>query len=337
MTIKNKDIAKMLNLSPASVSLARNNKPGVSEQTRKMVNELLKDLEREKISGESAEVQGTIALVMHKAYGKIIAETQFFLTVTEIIQEKALELGYHVIILQFNAGDDIGDFIKHLNELNICGLFLLATEIQNVDLEHYKKIGLPMLVLDSFFQNSMATSVVIDNYDAMYQVIRYSVQMGHRKIGFLRSKIENNNFKERYQGFQLALEEFGIEKEPNYIFEVGTGIDDSYEDMKQILSEGRELPSLLVAGNDILAIGALKALKEYGKKVPDDISIIGFDDMPVTRMMDPPLCSVKIYMGQFGEQAVSQMVGLLGGKTQGHVCVRVGCELMVRNSVKKLN
>lgn len=334
--IKNKDIAAMLNLSPAAVSLARNGKPGVSEHTRKMVNELLAELAKKNEQTEVPEIQGSIAFVMHKNSGKIIAETQFFLTVTEVIQEKAQELGYHVIILQYNAGDDMEDFMKHLEELNICGIFLLATEMSDADLRKYKKIGLPILVLDSFFYHGGECSVVIDNYDGIFQVVEHAKNMGHHKIGFLRSRIANNNFKERYWGYKNALEELGLPFESAYVFEVGTGIDESYEDMKKILEEKRELPSILIAGNDILAIGAMRALKEFGKRIPEDISITGFDDMPVSKMMDPPLTSVKIHIQQFGEKAIMQMMNLVEEKTEAHFSVRIGCELMERTSVRDL-
>ena len=129
MVIKNKDIAEILNISPAAVSLARNGKSGVSEQTRKQVYDLLRSMENKNRKEAETDPKGSITLVMHKKSGKIIAETQFFMMATEVIQEEAQRAGYCVTIMQYNETADVNEFIKSLKGLETKGILLLATEM----------------------------------------------------------------------------------------------------------------------------------------------------------------------------------------------------------------
>lgn len=336
MLIKNKDIARILNISPAAVSLARNGKAGVSEHTRKMVKDLLQEMEQQNDRPSDMDIKGGIVFVIHKKHGKIITETPFFLSLTEEIQRRALARGYHVTILQYYGGDDIGDFIKRILEIHALGVLLLATELDSDDLEVYQQIGLPIVLIDSNFMDKKLDAVTINNIDAVYEIVSYAKQCGHREIGFLKSKVENNNFYERYLGFQAALDRMALPFYPEYVFEVGVSSDYAYIDMKQILEEKRKLPTVLIAGNDMLAIGALRALKEAGIKVPEDISMIGFDDMPVSRMMDPPLTSIRIYNDLIGECAINRLIQKIETGGTGHFTTRVGCDLMIRDSVKTI-
>lgn len=337
MVIKNKDIAEILNISPAAVSLARNGKSGVSEQTRKQVYDLLRSMENKNRKEAETDPKGSITLVMHKKSGKIIAETQFFMMATEVIQEEAQRAGYCVTIMQYNETADVNEFIKSLKGLETKGILLLATEMDVKDLDLYRDMEVPIVILDNYYITKRQDCVAIHNVDAMFQIAEYLKKMGHTRIGFLKSKIENNNFSERYKGLQLALDSLGDVLEPKFVYRVGTEVDTVYEDMKGILMQKVELPDVLVAGNDILAIGAMRALKEYGYRVPEDISIVGFDDMPVSRMMDPPLTSIRIEIKQFAICAVERIVQKIERYSFGPTTIRVGCELMIRDSVKNMN
>lgn len=335
--IKNKDIARMLNISPAAVSLARNGKTGVSEHTRKLVMDLLAQMDSDDEKSAAAEIKGSIAFVVHKKHGKIITETPFFLSLTEEIQKRALMSGYHVTMFQYYEGEDVGDFIRRIKEINAVGVLILATEMDSQDLQMYKAVELPTVLIDSNFMDRKIDTVVINNMDAVYEMVAYAKACGHTEIGFLRSTVENNNFYERYLGFRIALEKLDLKFYPEYVFEVGIGSDNTYVDMKGYLERECKLPTILIAGNDVLAIGALRALKDMGKRVPEDVSIIGFDDMPVSRMMDPPLTSIRIYNDLIGEHAVCRLIQRMEEKVAGHFTMRVGCDLMVRDSVKVIN
>lgn len=334
MAIKNKDIARMLNISPAAVSLARNGKAGVSEHTRKQVRDLLAQMEPREDKSVDMESKGSIAFVIHKKHGKIITETPFFLSLTEEIQKRALLSGYHVTMFQYYEGEDVEDFIRRIQEINALGISILATEMTSQDLQMYEGVDLPMVLIDSNFMDKKIDTVAINNLDAVYEMVAYAKECGHTEIGFLRSRVENINFSERYLGFRIALERLGLLFHPEYVFDVGIGSDNTYRDMREYLKSDRKLPSVLIAGNDVLAIGALRAVKEAGKKVPEDVSIIGFDDMPVSRMMDPPLTSIRIYNDLIGEYAISCLIKKIEKSASGRISIRVGCDLKIRDSVK---
>ena len=337
MLIKNKDIAEKLNISPSAVSLARNGKPGVSQQTRSQVFAVLKNMEKQKDSQVDSWSKGNITLIVHKKTGKIITESQFFLTVTEEIQERARMKGYGVNVVHFNINDNIYEFIENLKRMNTSGILLLATEMGTEELNVYQRIDLPMVILDNYFIMEKQDSVVIHNIDAEYKIVRYLKTKGFTNVGYLRSKIGNNNFIERYQGFCQAMEYFGLKIDENYVFTVGTEVDAVYSDMKEILKHNSNLPDVLIAGNDMQAIGAIRALKEDEYRLPDNISIVGFDDMPVSHMMDPPLTSIRIGIKKFGECAVERLVQKIENYDTDYITIRVGCDLMIRQSVKDMN
>ena len=154
MAIKNKDIAKILNISPAAVSLARNNKAGVSEETRLKVNKLvMKSLKKEM----SAEVQqyagekGNILLSIHKTHGEVIRDTSFFLALIEAIQQETLMKSYNIIMANYDGVSNLEEHIRKCCNEDVKGILLLASEMKEKDLEAYKTCKAPIVLLDSFF------------------------------------------------------------------------------------------------------------------------------------------------------------------------------------------
>lgn len=341
MAIKNKDIAKILNISPAAVSLARNNKAGVSEETRLKVNKLvMKSLKKEM----SAEVQqyagekGNILLSIHKTHGEVIRDTSFFLALIEAIQQETLMKSYNIIMANYDGVSNLEEHIRKCCNEDVKGILLLASEMKEKDLEAYKTCKAPIVLLDSFFPDVKMDVVGINNMDIVRESVRYAYQQGHRKIGCLRSRIYTRNFEERFFSYRLALEELGLEMKEDYIFDVHCTSDLAYIDMKEILKKKRkDMPTVLIAGNDLLAAGAAKALKEFGYKIPKDMSIIGFDDMPISRMMDPPLTSMKIYNWEIAQMAVKRLVERFETNVTSYCKIEVGGEIVIRDSVADLN
>ncbi len=337
--IKNKDIAKLLKISTATVSLARNNKPGVSEETKKNVQEIILDMAEKEAQKQGAlkGAQGTIAFVIHKKHGKVISDTPFFLTLTESIQNVAAAKNFNVNILHYNEDDDISNHLLRCCDESINGILLLASEMEASDLAPYFDCGKPAVILDSHYPDENLNTVIINNKDAVRKCVKYAYQMGHRKIGCLKSSVYTTNFVERYQGYLSTMRELGLEVEEEYIYHLRCTSDDAYDDMKQLLERGCKLPTLLIAGNDLLAIGALKALKEKGFSVPGDVSIIGFDDMPISRMMDPPLTSVRIFINEIAREAIKRLIERIQEEDSCTIKIEVAGALMIRDSVKQLN
>lgn len=336
--IKNKDIAKLLNISTATVSLARNNKPGVSEQTRNSVNEIIREM-MEKESRKQEALHGSfgrILFVIHKKHGLVIADTPFFLTLTESIQNQASAQNYSINILHYNGNDSLAEHIARCCEPAVSGILLLASEMTAEDLSAYKDCNKPLVVLDSHYPDERLNTVIINNREAVRSSVKYAYSMGHRQIGYLKSTVYTANFEERFRAYEDTMRELGLQVDPKHIFQLRCTADMAYEDMRAQLEESSSLPSLFIAGNDLLAIGALKACKERKISVPQDVSIIGFDDMPVSRMMDPPLTSVRIYNDEIAKAAIKRLIEKIQAEDKCSMKIEVYGDLMIRESVMRL-
>ncbi len=336
--IKNKDIAKILNISTATVSLARNNKPGVSEQTKNSVNEIIREM-MEKESRKQEALHGSfgkILFVIHKKHGLVIADTPFFLTLTESIQTQASAQNFSISILHYNESDSLSEHIARCCEPSVSGILLLASEMTAEDLVAYKRCSKPLVVLDSHYPDEQLNTVIINNREAVRSSVKYAYSMGHRKIGYLKSTVYTANFDERFAAFVETMQELNLAVDPAAIFPLRCTADLAYEDMRALLELSPALPTLLIAGNDLLAIGALKALKERKINVPQEVSIIGFDDMPVSRMMDPPLTSIRVYNDEIAKAAIKRLIEKIQAEDKCSMKIEVYGDLMIRESVKRL-
>lgn len=343
MSVRLADIAKKLNISVAAASLAINNKPGVSEMTRKRVLQLcdemgykysalngLDDNDEAQFSGRNS----SIVLWICRRHGNVISETPFFLALLEGIENGARENGYDVIYSSCKVGETKPETIhKRANKLGVVGMIILATELFEEDMQPFMDSGKPFVVLDANFSSLKCNSVLIDNINGTDEIVQYIVDCGHMRIGHLKSKVCIKNFVERETGYKNALRRNNIPIQEKFEFLVDSTVEGAYNDMCGLLEAGRELPTAFFADNDIIAFGAMKALNEYGISMPDRVSVVGFDDMPFCEMTSPTLTTVKVFKQNMGKIGVSTlMMGLHGGDGE-YITVRVGTTIIARNSV----
>lgn len=332
--MKNKEIAEALNISPAAVSMALNNKGGVSDVTMKKILDL-------KFSSQANEERiikkGKLAFFVHIRNGNVISETYFFVMLMNEIKERAEKYGYYLNIIYYEQKDDYSDFILKNDISDVSGILVLATEMRNEDTDFYKKTGKPIVFIDNWFPGTKNDCVLMDNMDGVSQAVRYGFQMGHRKIGFVKSRVEINNFKERYEGFCLGMQDVGLKVEERYIYATKCTTDGAYEDMQTIIKDERMLPSLLIVSNDIMAIGIMNALKGANYNIPRDISIIGFDDMPVTKHFTPPITTVGINVEIIGDIAVDRLIEKIRNNNRKYFMHNaIGVDLVIRESVSAI-
>ena len=178
-----------------------------------------------------------------------------------------------------------------------------------------------------------ADSVEADDYNGAYQAAEYLYSCGHRKIGFVHGGMESVYSQRRLRGIRKALEHNGIELEEKYIFYKAKTIQEGYLMGKKLVNF-EDLPTAIIAYNDLVAVGMIRALEENGRQVPDDISIIGFDDI---ELMTFPLTTVQIPEYEMGEKAAELLFDKIMGKASGSPReILLDTELVVRKSVKRL-
>lgn len=337
MKFKAKDIAEELGISTATVSLVINGKPNVGEETRKNVIDLIKakGYDVESLIKPSSSANKSLIFVIFKKHGKVVSDTPFFNGVIEGANREAGSMGYTVVVMYV---DEKKDNIQQMcNQLNIsapAGILFLGTELDKNDLWLFKEIKLPLLLLDSYFFNENTSSVVINNRQGAYQATSLLAEYGHKEIGYLHSSVNINNFQERFEGFKMALHNQAIKYHPEYIFLLESTTEGSYRDMKKLLQDREGFPTAFFADNDIIATGAMRAMKEAGINIPEDVSVIGFDDMPVCEILDPPLSTVRVNKSQMGAVAVRQLDYIISHPTAEHLHVEVNTSLVIRNSLR---
>ena len=167
-----------------------------------------------------------------------------------------------------------------------------------------------------------------------FNATSYLVNHGHQQIGYLRSKIRIKNFLEREDGFCKGL---STQKRSDYIFDVEPTSEGAYHDMKALLEKSPKLPTAFFADNDIIAISCMKALKEKGFRLPEDISVIGFDDiMPLCEIIEPKLTTMRVPKQRLGMLAVDRLIANINNEAKEIIKLEVSTELVERDSVYKI-
>lgn len=299
-----KEIAEKLGISPSAVSLALNGKPGVGAATRERI---IAEAIRMGYSVKEKSISlPNIRYVIFIDEGSAVKESSFYSIVLQGVETRAKDLGYNVFISYFYAD---GDWDAQATAIasNVSGMIVLGTEINERHIHRIMGLGItgrtmPVVVVDYSTHLADIDCVVADNRDGAYQAVSYLLSEGHRDVGYLRARNRVYSFQRREVGLMQARQEHGLGKDsPLCCVEVGISSEQAFHDMSQWLSRGQKLPSAFFADNDVIAAACIRALKVKGYRVPEDVSVVGFDDSPISRMVDPPLTTVhtpKELMGQ---------------------------------------
>ena len=345
----NREIAAQLNISPATLSLVINNKPGLSVATRDRV---LRDIEAHGFShilkkpdeaapsadGPQAMAQNNICFVVYKRDGKILDSHSFFLLLIESIESYAQRFGYNTLFLSIDRRMPMEPQIQRLNAIGCKGSIIFATEMMEDDISYFSSVTHPFVLLDNDFPNMNIDSVAINNMLGTSQAVEYLVRMGHRHIGYLQSSNPINSFVERELGFMRALAHFNLAVDANNVYKVNYTEDGAYQDFRKYLSLKPTLPTAFFSDDDTIIVGAMKALAEIGVSVPHDVSLIGFNDRPAYAKSSPALTTINVPKFAFGAMAVDLLIKRienpdLNKEGKQSYKYRIGTELVVRNSV----
>lgn len=332
MAISAKELAQKLNISAATVSMVLNHKPGISEATRQLVLSAAKEYGYQfKKAPEDPDTR-TIQIVIYHKNGLILSDTPFFNHVIEGISFQCQTLGFALHMSYVYERDSIEEQIAHLRDLNVDGILLLGTEMAKEDFPRFTTLSMPLVVLDSYFDGIPFDSVVINNIQGAFAGTCYLAGLGHNTIGYLRSSFSIHNFEERAEGYYKALRIHGIETPHPYVCRICPVPDQGYEDMLRYLEDSPRLPTAYFADNDIVAGAAIRALKEKGYRVPEDVAVIGFDNIPFGSLMEPPLATMGVEKQQLGILAVDTLNRRIQNPNTELIKVALGTKVIHRTS-----
>ena len=340
MSISVRKLAQLLGVSPASVSLALNGKPGVSEETREKILAAALQHGLKPVSPPAAVRRSSdITLAVYRKHGSICGDTEFFSAVIEGMNAEACRRGFrlHVTYIYSDAWEDRQ--LEELRRSGAAGCVLLATEMQQEDIQKFDDFPLPLVVLDSFFPGRCGAYVTIDNFEGARMAVRHLLSRGHRRIGHMASAVPISNFSERKQGLLAALSEYP--EATLQSFPVGTTPEQAYSDMSAHLRrrpfDPALYPTAFFADNDIIAVSCIRAFREWGVRIPEDISVIGFDDVPLSCVTSPRLSTVRVEKETLGRLAITLLRDRMDNPAaSAPVKLSVGTSLCLRESVRIL-
>lgn len=333
MKISIRDLSKMTGFSPATISNALNHKKGVNRETAEEIFRVARET-----GYLSANAVTKIKLVIFKKNGMIIEDTPFFLNLIDGLEEECHRLGYEMMISQADQRDpDYEKQVKSILSEQGSAVVLLATEMMDGDLEIYKNASCPLVVLDHWTEAMNFNAVLINNSDAARLITEHLLNYGHTEVGYLRGSFRIKGFRSRFVGFQTALRKYKVPYKEEYTVTLGTSINGAYQDMLKYLQKRPNLPTAFFADNDMIALGAMKALQEMGYRIPDDVSIVGFDDLPFSEIAWPALTTLRVPNKEMGRMAVRRLAEMIDGiavdvVTKTQVCPKI----VYRNTVRKM-
>ena len=329
-----RQISEMTGFSQATVSNALNNKKGVNRETAEKI------LEAAKVCGYLSEgsVVKSIRFVIYKESGQIVSDTPFFSALIDGVEAECRAGEYETVLCNLNR--NAPDYEEHLQQIlsdPTSGILLLATELSEKEAVRFKNAAAPVVVLDNWFEETNFNSVLISNTDSTVAATDFLIRSGHKEIGYLMSDTEIKNFFYRQEGYERAMKTHGLSIPEHSILALPPTMDGAREKMDELLTNGLSLPSAFVADNDIIALGAMKAMQDHGIRIPEDVSIIGFDDMPFCSITTPALTTIRVFKQEMGRTAVRRLIELIrygdDFVTKSQICT----EFIERDSVRKCN
>jgi LacI family transcriptional regulator len=334
--VSSMDVARRAGVSRTTVSFVLNNTPGkiISEETRQRVLKAARELDY-----QPNEAARALAMVKHQAIGLFICHTGYFFSdvfinqliegINPILNKHRLQLVLQPLRL------DQSNYLQLAQTDNVDGIILLNPHENDQGLIEIKENNIPLVIVGSLSDPSVY-QIDIDNRTAAEEAVQYLIDLGHSRIGMiLHAPSIYYASMERLTGFKNSLEKNGISLEKGYVQTGDFSEASGYEAMQEMLKLPHP-PTAVFAGNDVIAYGAMKAVKDADLVVPDDISVVGFDDDFLSRFLNPPLTTVSLPAATLGAGAARLVIQQLQGKSPDQYRFILSTFLAKRQSCRSL-
>ncbi len=328
------DIARMADVSKATVSRVINNKAeGVSEETRQRVQHIIDKLEyRPNLLARGIVAEKT------KTIGLIIPDitNPFFSDAVSIIEDYAVKNGYSIYLCNTNSSlEKEEECISNLISKHVDGILLAsaATEQQPIH-SRLKKYGIPCVLFDRKLKYmDYGAGIFVDNEFAVFKATEFLLRHGNTRIAFICGSGELSITQERIEGYRSALEAHNVPFNPELVVYGTYQIETGHQAVRELMKKGLNFTAVL-CGNDLIAIGAMKALKELNKPIPQEVEVVGFDNVKVGELVEPALTTIEQPIESLSEQAVKTLLQLIEGKDPVDQSIRLDARMVLRDTTK---
>ena len=326
------DIAKRANVSTATVSRTLNQSGAVRPETARKVWRAAATLNYYPNSHARTLVSGRSRLL-----GLIVSDitNPFFPELVHSFETLATQHQYDLILTStdYQTARMTG-CVRRMLERKVDGVAIMTSEMDLGLIKELARRGVPLVFMDVGRVGPRMSHVLIDYAHGIRQAVDHVAALGHKRVGFITGPLELHSARTRRQAFLDGLRANGIRPDPRLIRE-GTHTAEGGQQAMSALLRASKLPTAVVCSNDWTAIGALHAIHESGLRVPADISLVGFDDIPLASYTSPPLTSVRMSAGDVGSTAFDALFRLIGGERLEGDIYQVPTTLVVRNSTGK--
>jgi LacI family transcriptional regulator len=327
-----KDIAKAANCSLATVSKAINDKHDISAKTRQRILKIAEEYNFvPNAFGKGLKKQRTenIGVIFCREF-QPLSVNPFYSRVLEGI-EAELAINNYNLVLHLLPEVYRGEYPKMLRERHVDGVVLVGV-LEEAFINRLQSDNIPTILIDPKIITDDFSQILIDNEYGGYQATRFLINHGHERVAFISGDLNRESFRLRYSGYLKALKTCGLPVNQDYI-QTG-GLENGYEHVSALI-KCTQRPTAIFAANDINAIYGCQAVKDHNLTIPDDISIIGFDDIEMAKMMTPALTTVRVYKEEMGSIAVRKLFGIIN-KTEKLASIIVPVRIVERDTVKSI-
>ena len=326
------DVASLAGVSQATVSLVLNGSPGakLTDGTRRRVRDAAARLGYEKPrrrTRRTAEVQPAILFLCDD-----IATDPWMMQAFDGAQRKAAEHGMNVLLAVSGDRDGETAVMEQIAATPISGV-IYATMLTRLVEPSSAVLGHRTVLLNAYDTAGRLPSVVPDDVGGGRTATRHLIEAGCRRIGFINGQKGIDASRDRLKGYRQALTAAGLRYDPKLVRPGTWEPESGYAHTRALLALDTP-PDAIFCANDPMAYGCYEALREAGLRVPDDISVVGFDDRDLAKAMHPPLTTLLLPHAEMGELAADRLIGMAGGDAPMSARMRVDCALVPRASVR---
>lgn len=307
-----KDISKLSGYSVTTVSKALNDYPDIATKTKQHIKKICHDvgyIPNATAQSLVSKKSYTIGIIFEEMTG-VGLQHPLFSKILESFKNEVEEAGYDILFLSKSKGNgNGGSYYQHSIRKQVEAILVLCAEFNGEEMVELYNSEIPVVIID--FNNDKICNVTSNNRSGIRQAIDYLYAKGHRKIANIHGSLNTYIGEQRERFFIDAAKEWGLDVRPGYLAngELFTK-EDGYKAMQSLLALDDQ-PTAIVCASDMLAIGAIRAIEDAGKKVPDDYSIIGFDGIDVGQMVSPRLTTIRQDTEAMGKAAAKTILKMI--------------------------
>lgn len=327
------DVAKLAGVAPITVSRVINNKGYVSDKTRQRVESAIDELAYvPNALGPSLRSKRTMTLAL------VLSDitNPFWTTVARGVEDTANENGYHIIIGNTDESPEKqSDYLTFMLQKQVDGFLLVPASSNVTSSDIFQRQRVPFVVLDREIQGDDYDSVRSDSQGGACKLTKYLLELGHKRIAVITGRQDNSAAKDRVGGFMQAIEEADLDEDQQVYW--GEFNQETGYDFTRLILQSRPQPTAIFATNNFIAIGVMRALRDQGLRVPEDMSVVAFDDLPAAITIDPFFTVVSQHAYEMGKRATELLIArLVDEAPEGPQEIILPIDIIVRRSSSRL-